>query len=203
LAQLGVGQRDVYRKDCVEMLQRFGQTENPADAHWVAWACVLAPDATADWPKIVGLAEKAAESDSKSFAYQNTFGAVLYRAGRLDEALRQLDQADRLANEPNQAVQSSPAYTWFFLAMAHHRLGHGEEAKTWLDKAVTSTEKALGERTQGTADVPWNRRLTLKLLRDEAEALLKSAPAPQSPNPAAKDKEKTEEKPKAESGKRE
>ncbi|NLT72351.1 MAG: tetratricopeptide repeat protein, partial [Verrucomicrobiaceae bacterium] len=126
-----------------------------------------------------------------------------YRAGRLDEALRQLDQADRLANEPNQAVQSSPAYTWFFLAMAHHRLGHGEEAKTWLDKAVTSTEKALGEQKQGTADVPWNRRLTLKLLRDEAEALLKSAPAPHSPEPAAKEKEKTEEKRKAESGKRE
>lgn len=64
------------------------------------------------------------------------------------------------------------------------------------------TDKAMREAEQGTRHFDWDRRLTLKLLREEAEALLKSAPSPPSPKPAAKEKEKTEEEPKAESGKR-
>ena len=38
---------------------------------------------------------------------------------------------------------SNPAYTWFFLAMTHHRLGHADEAKQWLDKARAETDNAL------------------------------------------------------------
>jgi hypothetical protein len=68
---------------------------------------------------------------------------------------------------------SSPVYTWFFLAMAHHRLGHREEAKKWLDKAVAWTEKTIREADRGTTSLPRNRRLTLKLLREEAEAMMK------------------------------
>ena len=44
----------------------------------------------------------------------------------------------------------------------------------------------------GHGDIPWNRRLTLKLLREEAEAMLKTASpvTAQPPKPAAKEKEK-------------
>jgi hypothetical protein len=55
---------------------------------------------------------------------------------------------------------------------------------------VTWTDKTFAEAEQGTADVPWNRRLTLKLLRDEAEALLKSPSATPPSKPAATEKEK-------------
>jgi hypothetical protein len=30
---------------------------------------------------------------------------------------------------------------WPLLAMAHHRLGHGDEARKWIDKAVRETPK--------------------------------------------------------------
>jgi ribosomal protein S18 acetylase RimI-like enzyme len=81
--------------------------------------------------------------------------------------------------------------------MGHQRLGHREEAKKWLDKAVawTETEKAMREADEGTADLPWNRSLTLKLLREEAEALLKSAPASQTPKIAPKEDKQTEKAP--------
>jgi hypothetical protein len=62
---------------------------------------------------------------------------------------------------------SSPAYTWFFLAMAHKRSGHPEEARSWLDKAI----KRMKQETQ-RKDLPWNCGLTLQLLRREAQALL-------------------------------
>jgi tetratricopeptide (TPR) repeat protein len=172
LVRLAAGRAEDYRKDCAEMLQRFGKADKPDDTHWAAWTCALTPDTTSDWPQAVGLAEKAAKSDSKSISYANTWGAVLYRAGRFDEALVRLSEADALAQQPSEALKSSPAYTWFFLAMAHHRLGDRDEAKLWLDKAVAWTDKAEREADEGTADLPWNRRLTLKLLRAEAAALL-------------------------------
>ena len=160
----------------------------------MAWACALAPDATTDWATAVALAEKAVQSDPKSAMYLNTLGAVLYRAGRFDEALARLSEADALVQEPSEAIKSSPAYTWFFLAMTQHRLGHAEEAKQWLDKAVAWTDKTLAEADQGTADLPWNRRLTLKLLRDEATALLGVTPptVEPAPEPAAKVEEAQE-----------
>jgi tetratricopeptide (TPR) repeat protein len=117
-------------------------------------------------------------------------GAILYRAERFDESVQRLTEADRLAQQPGGSGMSSPAYTWFFLAMVHHRLGHREEAKKWFGKAVAWTEKTIRDADQGTTDLPWNRRLTLKLLREEAEALLKPTQVSPSSKPAAKEKEK-------------
>ena len=194
LVQLGATQTDAYQATCRRMVGQFSDGTAPADGNLVAWACTLAPDALSDWATAVALAEKAVQSDPKSAFYLNTLGAVLYRAGRFDEALARLSEADALVQEPSEASKSSPAYTWFFLAMTQHRLGHADEAKQWLDKAVAWTDKTFAEADQGTADLSWNRRLTLKLLRDEATALLGVTPPTVEPvpEPAAKE-EKTEE----------
>ena len=181
------------------MLQRFGQTDKAGDHYWVAWACVLAPDATTDWATAVALAEKSVQSDPKSAMYLNTLGAVLYRAGRFDEALARLSEAAALVQRTERGEQFVARLPLVLSGHdAHHRLGHAEEAKQWLDKAVTWTDKTLAEADQGTADLPWNRRLTLKLLRDEATTLLGVTPptANQHPEPAAK-VEETEESPKS------
>ena len=73
--------------------------------------------------------------------------------------------------EQDATSKTSPAYTWYFLAMVHHKLGHEAEAEKWLDKATEWTDKVVREDEQGTAPLAWNRRLTLKLLREEAEAM--------------------------------
>jgi len=75
----------------------------------------------------------------------------------------------------------SPAYTWFFLAMAHHRLGHTAEAKKWLDKAAQWTDMVNRELQAGILprhQSPWQRRLAFRLLREEAERLLGVKAAP-------------------------
>lgn len=72
----------------------------------------------------------------------------------------------------NVPPQTSPVYSWFFLAMTHHRLGHDDETRAWLQKAIDQAEHEI----QGNP--PWNRRATLKLLRDEAEALLNGMEVP-------------------------
>jgi len=187
LLRLASGEVDAYRSECASMLEHFGQTRSGKAAYLTAWACALSPDATADYSNAVALAERALDSDPKSIRYLQTLGAILYRAGRLEEAVERLTAASEMMEEPDSSsqsspaytwyfvatahrpglgLQSSPAYTWFFLAMAHHANEQPEEAKKWLGRAV--------EHKEGTARLPWNRRLTLKLLREEAETLLKS-----------------------------
>ena len=90
--------------------------------------------------------------------YLNTLGVVLYRAGRYDEAIATLERS--LAAGRGQ----SDAFDLFFLAMAHHRLGHREEAHTCFDRAL----RWLGDQ-QGLS-VEYARELAL--FRTEAEAVL-------------------------------
>jgi tetratricopeptide (TPR) repeat protein len=153
------------------MLKQFSKTDDGATAHFVAWSCAMGPDSLTDWTPAVALAEKAATSNASSAQFVGSLGAILYRAGRFDEARQKLREADHLASSTTPSL-STPAYTWFFLAMTHHRLGHTDEAKDWLNKARDATEKAFNEHDAGTVVLPWNRRLTLTLLRREAEGLL-------------------------------
>jgi tetratricopeptide (TPR) repeat protein len=168
-ARLGAGRPDEFRKDFAGMLQRFGQTDNPHDAAHVAECCVLAPDATADWPSVIALAEKSTSSDPNRWGYGCVLGAVLYRAGRFEDAVQRLTQADQLAKDDFLTA----AEPWFFLAMAHHGLGHSEEAKQWLDKAMAWTENAQQQQEQGVEEFDLMHAVRLRLLRQEAETLLK------------------------------
>jgi tetratricopeptide (TPR) repeat protein len=118
------------------------------------------------------LAEQAVEADPKSDSYLKTLGGALYRAGRFEEAVQRLAEADKLTEAPDAASKSSPAYTWYFLAMAHQANGQSDEAKKWLGKAVEWSDKVFREDEEGTAPLAWNRRLTLRLLREEAEAMI-------------------------------
>ncbi|MCU0982731.1 MAG: tetratricopeptide repeat protein, partial [Pirellulaceae bacterium] len=184
LARLAAGKSGDYRKACAEMLQRFGQSEDAEVVHWATWTCTLAPDAVADWSKPCVLAKKAAKSDPKSAQYALTQGASLYRAGRVQQAIQRLTETEPPRQASDGTSASSPACVWFYLAMAHHRLGHRAEAKDYLDKAVEWMDKETQEPPENTAPgIPWNRRFTLKLLSDEARALLKTdaSQLPESP----------------------
>jgi tetratricopeptide (TPR) repeat protein len=160
-----------YRKVCVHLLDHFGMTRDPNTANGVAWACVLVPDAIADPLHLLRLIEVAVSSEPKSYYYLNTLGAALYRAGKFEEAIMRL-------NEAIQVQRQGDTYAdWLFLAMAHHRLGHGDEAKQWLAKAgkdVPLLEQQLQE---------------MQLLRHEAEALLKhEKPVPKPRDPPGREK---------------
>jgi tetratricopeptide (TPR) repeat protein len=161
-----------YREVCSETLRHFSKTEDTGAGHWVAWACVLGPDAVDDFSAPIALAEKAVESEPKRVSYMNTLGAILFRAGRLEEAIQRLAEANKLLEDPDSSAMSSPAYTWYFLAMAHQANKQAEVAKKWLDKATEWTDKVVREDEEGTNPLSWNRRLTLKLLREEAETMI-------------------------------
>jgi serine/threonine-protein kinase len=167
-AQLAAGDRDGYRGTCAAMLDRFSRTEKADVARLVAWTSVLAGESVADLEQPVRLAEAALRQNPAADGSSAALGAALCRAGRFCEALPRLRDADAEAQQTlTKQTLYSPAYVWFFLAVTHHRLGQGEEARAWLDKAIRWTEQENLDR-----GLPWTRRVTLRLLRREAEELV-------------------------------
>jgi WD40 repeat protein len=166
------GNFDGYRKTCSDMLQRFGQG--------ATWTCTLSPKSGVDPAQIVRLAEKILAELPRNHWHVNQLGAALYRAGRFEEAIKPLTEATKMKVDPSRG---NMLHTWFYLAMAHHRLGHAEEARRWLDKAVEGTQQALNPaagplgksgKLNGVIPLNWHRQLTLRLLQREAEQLIQA-----------------------------
>jgi hypothetical protein len=146
------------------LLDRFGGTINPRTANQVARACASGLEAATDPGVPVRLAEAAVQGANESLKVDalSTLGAALYRAGRCDEALRRLEEGNRLRGEEGLPT------AWPFLAMAHHRLGHHDEARRWLDR--------LRARQSSTDAAQFWDELEIRLLRSEAEAMILDDP---------------------------
>src|SRR5262249_9230095 len=172
MLELRRGDRAGYRKVCSTMLERFERPGYPGDAYWIAWTCVLAPDAVADWTKALRFAEHAYADNGKNYDRINHLGAVLYRAGRFQEAAQRLTEAEAVFQQTPSPL-TSIVYNWFYQAMTQHQLGNSQEAASWLQKAVQEIDEPSPQTAQNPLNRTWNRRLTLQLLRREAEELLK------------------------------
>jgi WD40 repeat protein/tetratricopeptide (TPR) repeat protein len=142
------------------LLRKFQHTTDPDKANEVVWYCVLAPRAVADLDASVKLAELAVRgfpAERKHLAL-NTLGAALFHAGQFEDAIRHLEAAIKARNGAQEP------FDWPFLAMAHHRLGHHDEARRWL-------ERLQSYRPSDDPRRPWDE-LEIRLLRSEAEALI-------------------------------
>jgi Flp pilus assembly protein TadD len=119
----------------------------------VAYTASLFPDSGIPPADLVALAERAVRADKTSSAYQETLGASLYRAVRFEDAVRTLEQAVKLHGK------GGSLWMKLFLALAHQRLGHADDARTWHEQAK------LPE------DAGWQDRLIHRELSRELEAL--------------------------------
>jgi eukaryotic-like serine/threonine-protein kinase len=165
LALLGAGDRAGLQRSTAAVLARFERTNDLSTANEVASVCVMGAEATAEPAVPVRLAEFAVRGAN---VYQkpnhlNTLGAALYRAGQYDEAIGRLEEAIRLRGG------ASLPDDWEFLAMAHHRLGHRDEALRWLDRLRE-------HRLREDPDRFWEE-LWIRQLRSEAEAVILYDPA--------------------------
>ena len=151
------------------------QPDDPRNCNELAWLLVTCPDRRMwDPARAVELAKKLTQGGG---AYEwNTLGVAHYRAGDHEAAIQALGKSMELGS-------GGVACDWFFVAMAHWQLKHTEEARRWYDKGAAWMEKQKSNDEE--------------LLRFRAEAA-ELLGVPLKP-PAAK--EKTEPKPKAESGK--
>jgi tetratricopeptide (TPR) repeat protein len=71
--------------------------------------------------------ERRANADHNSL---NTLGAILYRTGRTEDAIKRLREGIKKDGREDLATD------WLFVGMAYHRLGDAKEARAALDKAT-------------------------------------------------------------------
>jgi WD40 repeat protein/serine/threonine protein kinase/tetratricopeptide (TPR) repeat protein len=183
--RLKLGDAKGYRQACHKL--RDGRRGRRYHVSKLVWACVLGADGLEDYAPLLDIAEKTVRRARLDYACARALGGALLRAGRLEAAVQQLQKVASL--EPG--VPFAP----LLLAMAHHRLGHADEARRWLDKAGQMIEQVLRQRPKTVAsedtitapdELVWTERLSLQLLRREAEALIRGPAAKGKEGPADK-----------------
>jgi tetratricopeptide (TPR) repeat protein len=109
--------------------------------------------------RAVEFAHRAVELEQTNRHYWNTLGVAQYYAGDLQAATQALNKALDLPTP-----HYNEAYDTFFLAMAHWRLGHSDEAKKWYAQAI----QWMDENNPGRS----YHAHKLRRFRAEAEQLL-------------------------------
>ena len=159
--------RDGYQSVCHTMLDKFSHSTEIPEVSFSAWSCCLLPNSLDDYSVPIELLERATEQDTDNIASRCYLGATLFRAGRFQDARKQLRRLGETSDE-----NSSPAYAWLFLAMAEYHLGETDEAIKWFDRADSYIDGQLERERAGKVSIPWNRRSTLRLLQGEAKKLI-------------------------------
>ncbi|HEY2158236.1 MAG TPA: serine/threonine-protein kinase, partial [Isosphaeraceae bacterium] len=116
-----------YGRTARALFDRAGASEAGAAYH-AARAAAISPAPAVDPARVAALAERTPVGRQPWVPY--VAGLALYRAGRHEDAIRQLMRSGEI--DPSW---SATALSWAVLAMAHHRLGHVEEAARWLARA--------------------------------------------------------------------
>jgi WD40 repeat protein len=164
LSLLESGDLPGYRSAASKLLSQYSKTSDPNSLNNAAWFCTYAPNAVADLAVPVQMAEKAVAGyppQLKRLAV-NTLGAALYRAGRIGEAIVQLDESVKASGGVGVPQD------WAFLAMAHHKKGNDDEARRWLEKLRSHRPD---EKAGFSTDV-----VECRMFLREAEALLRENP---------------------------
>jgi tetratricopeptide (TPR) repeat protein len=156
IAHEALGERDQARADREKTVALL--PKDPMVLNNRAWTLATGPVEERDPERAVTLARRAVELSPGQQMLLNTLGVALYRTGQYAQAVSVLEQS--LAAEKGQF----DAFDLFFLAMAHHRLGHVTPARDCFDRAV----RWWGEHK----DLPAPYVAELTSFRAEAEAVL-------------------------------
>jgi eukaryotic-like serine/threonine-protein kinase len=164
MVRLAMGDHGEYVAVCRHILEKFGaEGQTPRTSNNIAWSCALGPAALTDYAPAVSLAESAAARSEQNRL--NTLGAILYRAGRVDEAIEQLDRSVVAHGA------GGTHYDALFLAMAHHQLGHADEARRWLRRACEAAPVAM-RKPDASGPSSWIPLVEIEMLRREAKTLI-------------------------------
>src|SRR5262249_5923977 len=133
----------------------------------VAWACVLVPD-PADAAALVQLATVARDGDLADSLGWVVHALASVRAGKLDEALKEVTDALGSA-DPETAPLTAYSGWGGLVALIQAKRGKLDEAQRWLARAL----KEPGGDPGSNPNVAWDERLRWQTLRQETEGLLK------------------------------
>jgi tetratricopeptide (TPR) repeat protein len=168
LIRMAMGDETGYRIDCESLLKDFAETADPQAADVIASIVVLAPAAIENYELPRRLVGRAAEL-SREVSLKVTAGAIDCRAGRHQEAVKELLEANSNIDANGGDTWISLAYARYLLAISRHYLGQSTEASKCLNQA---DEAAKVEMNDAHNLALWDQHLVLELLRREAHELI-------------------------------
>ena len=155
-----------YHKACQELLKRFNGSTNENTKNGIAWCCAFAPLPKEVVGKAVQLFEPIHAASPSSYAYSNTLGTLLYRVGRVEEAIELLSANIEQHN-------GGTIFDWLFLAMAYSRSDADEDAQKWLAQSgawLKARENA--DTSEGRMPFAWGDALIFDRLAEEAREVV-------------------------------
>jgi len=170
MLQCHSGRLDAYKESCRRMEELFLNSGHTRSIGTVVQSALVHPDAVSDWNS---LSERAEHIFNETAHYGTRLargvnkGAIEYRAGRYASAIEWLER-HRL---PESTKDYRPVRASLFLAMAHHRLGHAEEARASLEQA-RSVMQRHPKLEDGDLGSYWRGWLSCQIVFDEAKRLL-------------------------------
>lgn len=160
MALVAAGDLPAVRGVWAKLLQNRGHKGGGWLFERTARAGLLRPEAGLDTGPIITALLKDAADEPKEADFRRTLGLAYLRAGKPEEAVKWLKEAAGLREEFPSA--------WLLLGMAQYRAKDAGKGRSALVRA----SKWLAE--PGRLDrLGWQERLELRLLREEAEAVLK------------------------------
>jgi eukaryotic-like serine/threonine-protein kinase len=132
-----------------------------------AWELANGPEPRRDLDRALASIRRAMALAPSEATFFNTLGVVQYRVGQYADAIATLERS--LAAGRGQ----TDAFDLFFLAMAHRRLGHRDQARAFYERAAhwLAEQKSLGQQ----------HAKELASFRAEADAVL-AGPAAELPD---------------------
>lgn len=145
---------EAYRQSLEHRAKLADEFSAPEYLHNLGWLLANCADEDLRKPdQAVAAARRATDLTPESSTYWNTLGVALYRAGKWDDAIVALRQAEQFRSNGH-------ALDWFFLAMAHWQKNEREKARKYSERAIQWMDQ----------NVPDN--LELRAFRTEVQALL-------------------------------
>jgi serine/threonine protein kinase/tetratricopeptide (TPR) repeat protein len=165
--QLLTGDLEGYRKTC-RLLKGY-QAQEPNDglrAYLLTRAAYLDPTSGIDTDLLLNVSQIGAGNPNEGY-HLHMRGATFYRTGQLPAAISTLQSSNRLANWTHGHFLN-----WYYLAMAHHQLGHDDEARAWLARATRYTDNLAAVLPGMPVELYEMDWIEAPLLRQEAEKML-------------------------------
>ena len=133
----------------------------------------LKPDMITDVPRLLNVAESAAQLSPDAHTSRQILGSTRFRAGRNDEARQALERAIRIYGGEGYAADL------LLLSMCCHRLQRPADAQRYLKIATEMIEQAdtglvqVGTQRIVPINYVWWQRLSIAVLHREAEEMIR------------------------------
>jgi tetratricopeptide (TPR) repeat protein len=171
------GDAEAHQHLCRAALDRYENGGSAGALFDIARTCSLAPLPLIEARRALKLAERAVADSPNTSWYQRTLATCHLRAGQPEEAIR-------LHTASAEGSTLSRTLRWLPLALAHHQIGEGDQARAWHEKAAALIDAAVRDmpkEASGPADVHPNDWLEIQALYREAATLLAAGPPKRAP----------------------